>query len=54
MSIDSQTGVGVVAGISTGGIALLANTGVPIYLPLLTGVVIVSIVAFVTRLSRKA
>ena len=54
MSIDSQTGVGVVAGVSTGGVALLANTGLPIYIPVLVGVSIVALVAVITRLARRS
>ena len=53
MSVDSQTGVGVVAGVSTGGVAVLANTGLPIYIPLLIGVFTVVTVALLTRLVRK-
>jgi hypothetical protein len=53
MSVDSQTGVAVVAGATTGGVALLANTGLPIYVPIVVGVATVAAVALLVRFSQR-
>lgn len=54
MSVDSTTGVGVVAGATTGGGALLANTGLPLYVPVLIGIATVALVAGLTRLTQRS
>lgn len=54
MSVDSTTGVGVVAGATTGGSTLLANTGLPVYIPILVGLATVAIVAGLTRLMQRS
>jgi len=53
MSVDSQTGVGVVAGASTTGVAVLANTGVPLFVPIVLGALLVVLVALLTRRLQK-
>lgn len=54
MSVDSTTGFGVVAGATTGGATALANTGLPVYVPILVGAAVVILVAALTRLSQKS